>query len=82
MNVHDITLGFVSDPAVIAVVCTFLALYAASPSRDNPVSTLEPVRYVLVGLIAAFSTARNPTISVIMLLTFFCVVGQNNPEQS
>ena len=82
MNAYERGLRNMSNPAVVAVVCTFLTLYVASPSTHNPVRTSVAVQFTFVSLIAALSAAQNSTISVILLMTFFCLVGQNNPEKS
>ena len=82
MTAYERSLRLISDPAVIAVACTFLTLYAASPSRENPVRTSVPVQFILVGLIAALSAAYTPIISVLLFMTFYCLVGQNNRDKS
>lgn len=75
MIAYERGLKIMSDPAVTAVVCTFLILYAASPSCENPLKKSVPVQLVVVSLIAALSAAQNPVISVIMLMTFYCLIG-------
>ena len=82
MTVYERGLSSISDTAVIAVVCTFLMLYAATPSSSgNPVERSAPIQFMCVSIIAALSVARKPVISVILLMAFYCLVN-NNPAKT
>ena len=78
MTVYERGLSSISDTPVIAVVCTFLILYAATPSSGNSVERSTPIQFLCVSAIAALAAAKKPVISVVLLMAFYCLIN-NNP---